>query len=54
MAEGDPNVTLAPAERRFREEMLSLHSAPLPEDIGGLVKLAEAVVETLARYKLDR
>jgi hypothetical protein len=54
MPEGDPEITLSPAERRFREEMLSLHSAPLPDGLGELEKLAQGVVEALARYKLDR
>jgi hypothetical protein len=50
----DPEIALSPAQRRFIEELKALHSAKLPEGIGELEKLAQAVVEALARYKLDR
>jgi hypothetical protein len=54
MPEGDPEITLSPAQRRFVEELKAFHDAPLPEDIGQLERLAQAVVDCLARYKLNR
>ena len=54
MPEGDPEITLSPAQRRFREELKAFHEEKLPDGLGELEKLAQGVVEALARYKLDR